>query len=216
MKVLVACEYSGIVRDAFIKKGHNAISCDILPSESDLGEHYQGDVMDILYEDWDMMIAHPPCTYLAVSGAAWFYHPEDKHLSTDQRRPHPKHPNRRQLQEEALDFIRLLLDAPIDKIALENPVGVISTKIRKPEQIIQPYMFGHRESKKTCLWLKNLTPLNATKNVEPEYHITKNGEQRSKFDYDTMKLPKEERWKVRSATFPGIAEAMAKQWSNDN
>tara|TARA_R110000787_G_C13374132_1_gene441143 strand:- start:564 stop:1205 length:642 start_codon:yes stop_codon:yes gene_type:complete len=212
MKILVACEYSGIVRDAFIKKGHNAISCDILPSESDLGEHYQGDVMDILYEDWDMMIAHPPCTYLTVSGAAWFYHPEDKHLPTDQRRPHPKHPNRRQLQEEALDFIRLLLDAPIDKIALENPVGVISTKIRKPDQIIQPYMFGHRESKKTCLWLKNLTPLNATKNVKPEYHITKNGEQRSKFDYDTMKLPKEQRWKVRSATFPGIAEAMAKQW----
>ena len=140
MKVLVACEYSGIVRDAFIKKGHNAISCDILPSESDLGEHYQGDVMDILYEDWDMMIAHPPCTFLAVSGAAWFYHPEDKHLPTDQRRPHPKHPNRRQLQEEALDFIRLLLDAPIGKIALENPVGVISTKIRKPDQIIQPYI----------------------------------------------------------------------------
>ena len=212
MKVLVACEYSGIVRDAFIKKGHNAISCDLLPSESDFGEHYQGDVMDILYEDWDMMIAHPPCTYLTVSGATWFYHPEDKHLPTNQRRPHPKHPNRRQLQEEALHFIRLLLEAPIDKIALENPVGVISTKIRKPDQIIQPYMFGHRESKKTCLWLKNLTPLNATKNVEAEYHITKNGEKRSKFDYDTMKLSKEERWKVRSATFPGIAEAMAEQW----
>jgi len=212
MKILVACEYSGIVRDAFIKKGHNAISCDLLPSESDFGEHYQGDVKHILNNNWDMMITHPSCTYLTVSGAAWFYHPEDKHLPTDQRRPHPKHPNRRQLQEEALDFIRLLLNAPIDKIALENPVGVISTKIRKPDQIIQPYMFGHRESKKTCLWLKNLTPLNATKNVEPEYYITKNGEKRSKFDYDTMKLSKEERWKVRSATFPGIAEAMAEQW----
>ena len=218
MKVLVACEYSGIVRDAFLKRGHYAVSCDILPSESYFGRtyrHYQGDVRDILDDDWDMMIAHPPCTYLAVSGAAWFYNPEDKHLPTDQRRPHPKHPNRRQLQKEALDFIRLLLDAPIDKIALENPVGVISTKIRKPDQIIQPYMFGHKESKKTCLWLKNLTSLNSTKNVEPEYYITKNGEQRSKFDYDTMKLPKEERWKVRSATFPGIAEAMAEQWGDN-
>jgi hypothetical protein len=213
MKVLVACEYSGIVRDAFIKKGHNAISCDILPSESDLGEHYQGDVMDILYEDWDMMIAHPPCTYLAVSGAAWFYHPEDKHLPTDQRRPHPKHPNRRQLQEEALDFIRLLLDAPIDKIALENPVGVISTKIRKPDQIIQPYMFGHSESKKTCLWLKNLEPLQPTNIVEEEERVVyASGKSMPKWYADAFKLPPEERWKVRSATFPGIAEAMAEQW----
>ena len=177
------------------------------------GGHYIGDVKDILYDDWDLMIAHPPCTYLAVSGAAWFYHPEDKNLPTDQRRPHPKHPNRRQLQEEALDFIRLLLNAPIDKIALENPVGVISTKIRKPDQIIQPYMFGHRESKKTCLWLKNLPLLEPTNQVEPEERIyAKSGKSHGKWWIDTWKLPPEERWKVRSATFQGIAEAMAEQW----
>ena len=216
MKILIACEYSGIVRDAFLRKGHNAVSCDLLETESPIiyeEGHYVGDVRDILYDGWDMMIAHPPCTYLAVSGAAWFYHPEDKHLPTDQRRPHPKHPNRRQLQEEALDFIRLLLDAPIDKIALENPVGVISTKIRKPDQIIQPYMFGHSESKKTCLWLKNLEPLQPTNIVEEEERVVyASGKSMPKWYADAFKLPLEERWKVRSATFPGIAEAMAEQW----
>ena len=213
MKVLVACEYSGIVRDAFINKGHEAISCDLLPSESDLGEHYQGDVTEILDYGWDLMIAHPPCTYLAVSGARWFYHPEDKHLSYDQRRPHPLHPNRKQLQQEALDFVQLLLDAPIDKIAVENPVGVISTKIRKPEQIIQPYMFGHSESKKTCLWLKNLQPLEPTNIVEEEERVIyASGKSMPKWYADAFKLPPEERWKVRSATFPGIAKAMAEQW----
>ena len=213
MKILVSCEYSGVVRDAFIKQGHEAISCDLLPSESDLGEHYQGDVTDILYDGWDMMIAHPPCTYLAVSGARWFYHPEDKHLPYEERRPHPLHPNRKQLQEEALDFIKLLMKAPIEKIAIENPVGVISTKIRKPEQIIQPYMFGHSESKKTCLWLKNLQPLQPTNIVEEEERVVyASGKSMPRWYADAYKLPPEERWKVRSATFPGIAKAMAEQW----
>ena len=213
MKVLVACEYSGIVRDAFINKGHEAISCDLLPSESNLGKHYKGDVKDILDDDWDLMIAHPPCTYLAVSGARWFYHPEDKHLPYEERRPHPLHPNRKQLQEEALDFIKLLMKAPIEKIAIENPVGVISTKIRKPEQIIQPYMFGHSESKKTCLWLKNLQPLQPTNIVEEEERVVyASGRSMPRWYADAYKLPPEERWKVRSATFPGIAKAMADQW----
>jgi hypothetical protein len=212
MKVLIACEYSGIVRDAFIKKGHQAISCDLLLSESDLGEHYQGDVTDILYDGWDLMIAHPPCTYLSVSGARWYYHPEDKHLPYDERRPHPMHPNRRQYQQEALDFVQLLLDAPIDKIAVENPISVISSRIKKPTQIIQPYEYGHPTSKSTCLWLKNLEPLQPTDIVEPIWISLSDGKRMSKFHYDTYILPKEERGKIRSATFPGIAQAMADQW----
>tara|TARA_A100001515_G_C4523535_1_gene194374 strand:- start:154 stop:795 length:642 start_codon:yes stop_codon:yes gene_type:complete len=212
MKVLVACEYSGIVRDAFINKGHEAVSCDLLPSESDLGEHYQGDVTDILYDGWDLMIAHPPCTYLSVSGARWYYHPEDKHLPYDERRPHPMHPNRRQYQQEALDFVQLLLDAPIEKIVVENPISVISSKIKKPTQIIQPYEYGHPTSKSTCLWLKNLEPLQPTDVVEPIWINVSKGKRMSKFHYDTYTLPKEERGKIRSATFPGIAKAMANQW----
>jgi hypothetical protein len=212
MKVLVACEYSGVVRDAFINKGHEAVSCDLLPCESDLGEHYQGDVTDILYDGWDMMIAHPPCTYLSVSGARWYYHPEDKHLPYEERRPHPMHLNRRQLQQEALDFVQLLLDAPIEKIAVENPISVISSRIKKPTQIIQPYEYGHPTSKSTCLWLKNLEPLQPTDIVEPIWINVSDGKRMSKFHYDTYTLPKEERGKIRSATFPGIAKAMADQW----
>ena len=212
MKVLIACEYSGIVRDAFIKKGHQAISCDLLPSESDLGEHYQGDVTDILYDGWDLMIAHPPCTYLSVSGARWYYHPEDKHLPYEERRPHPMHPHRRQYQQEALDFVQSLLDAPIEKIAVENPISVISSRIKKPTQIIQPYEYGHPTSKSTCLWLKNLEPLQPTNIVEPIWINVSDGKRMSKFHYDTYTLPKEERGKIRSATFPGIAQAMADQW----
>ncbi len=215
MKVLVACEYSGVVRDAFIKQGHEAISCDLLPSESDLGEHYQGDVTDILNDGWDLMIAHPPCTYLSVSGARWYYHPEDKELPYEERRPHPMHPNRRQLQQEALDFVQLLLYAPINKIAVENPVSVISTKIKKPTQIIQPYEYGHETAKTTCLWLKNLESLKPTNIVEPIWITTKKGNRFNKLHYDTYLLPKKERWKVRSATFPGIAKAMAQQWGNN-
>jgi len=208
MKVLVACEYSGIVRDAFLKRGHDATSCDILPSESDLGKHYKGDVRDILDDGWDLMIAHPPCTYLSVSGARWFYHPEDKHLDYVDRRPHPLHPNRKQLQQEALDFVQLLLDAPINKIALENPVSVISTRIRKPDQIIQPKQVGQETAKTTCLWLKNLPKLKETNNV---------------YDH-MMTLPDKERMRIwwlggnkgkeRSKFYTGIAEAMAEQWGD--
>src|SRR6056300_1723731 len=142
MRVLVACEYSGRVRDAFIARGHQALSCDLLPTDTP-GPHHQGPVEDILNDGWDVMIAHPPCTHLAVSGA---------------RRFHKK----QQEQAEALDFVRLLLDAPIPKIALENPISVISSKIRKPDQIIQPWMFGHGETKATCLWLKGLPKLKPT------------------------------------------------------
>ena len=180
MKVLVACEYSGVVRDSFIKQGHDAISCDLLPTEQ-LGPHYEGDVLDILNDDWDLMIAHPPCTHLAVSGARWFKDKQEE-------------------QKEALDFVRVLLDAPIKHIALENPVSIISSKIRKPDQIIQPWQFGHGETKKTCLWLKNLPLLQPTKIVEGR-------EQR------IWKMPpSKDRWKLRSITYQGIADAMAEQW----
>ncbi len=180
MKILIACEYSGIVRDAFSKLGHDATSCDLLPSEKP-GKHYQGDVFDILYQEWDMMIAHPPCTHLAVSGSRWF------HLKQKE-------------QSEALEFVRHLLDAPIPRIALENPVSVISTKIRKPDQIIQPWQFGHGETKATCLWLKNLPLLTPTNIVDGrEARIWK-------------MPPGPNRWKERSRTFQGIADAMATQW----
>jgi len=186
MKVLVACEYSGIVRDAFAAKGHDAWSCDILPTESP-GNHFKGDVLEHLNKGWDLMIAHPPCTHLAVSGARWF---------TEGKKPWS-------LQEEALDFVRKLLDAPIDKIALENPVSVISTKIRKPNQIIQPFQFGHGERKSICLWLNNLPKLKPT-------NIVKGREQR------IWKMPpSKNRSKLRSLFYTGIAKAMADQWGHD-
>jgi len=197
MKVLIACEYSGIVRDAFAYKGHDAWSCDILPTESP-GNHYQGDVLEHLDKGWDLMIAHPPCTHLAVSGARWF---------TEGKKPWS-------LQEDALNFVRKLLDAPIDKIALENPVSVISTKIKKPNQIIQPFQFGHDVSKKTCLWLKNLPNLKPTKIVKPDI-IEKNGYKMSRHHWETFKLPSKIRGKVRSRFYEGIAQAMADQWGTD-
>tara|TARA_R110000824_G_scaffold345656_1_gene532315 strand:+ start:77 stop:664 length:588 start_codon:yes stop_codon:yes gene_type:complete len=194
MKILIACEYSGIVRDAFATKGHDAWSCDILPTESP-GNHIQDDILKHLDKGWDMMIAHPPCTHLAVSGARWF---------TEGRKPWS-------LQIEALDFVRKLLAAPINKIALENPVSVISTKIRKPNQIIQPFQFGHDVSKKTCLWLKNLPDLKPTKIVKPDI-IEKNGYKMSRHHWETFKLPSKIRGKIRSRFYEGIAEAMGNQW----
>jgi len=186
MKVLVACEYSGIVRDAFTAKGHDAWSCDILPTESE-GNHIQGDVLEHLDKGWDIMIAHPPCTHLAVSGARWF---------TEGKKSWS-------LQEDALDFVRKLLEAPINKIALENPISVISTKIKKPTQIIQPYQFGHGEKKSICLWLNNLPKLKATDNVDGR-------EQR------IWKMPpSKNRSKLRSLFYTGIAKAMADQWGNN-
>ena len=183
MKVLIACEYSGTVRDAFTALGHEAMSCDLLPSDRP-GNHYQGDVREVLYDGWNLMIAHPPCTDLAVSGARHF-----AEKIADGR------------QQRALDFVALLLDAPIERIALENPISVISSKIRKPDQIIQPWQFGHGETKATCLWLKNLPALVPT-------DVVGGREQR------IWKLPPtKDRWKIRSTTFQGIADAMATQWS---
>ena len=181
MRVLVACEYSGAVRDAFTARGHEALSCDLLPSDTP-GSHYQGDVRNVLGMGWDLMVAHPPCTHLAVSGARWFKHKQAE-------------------QAEALDFVRLLLDAPIPRIALENPVSVISSRIRKPDQIIHPWQFGHGETKATCLWLKNLpalTPTNIVVGREARVH---------------RMSPSPDRWKERSRTYPGIAAAMADQWN---
>lgn len=195
MRVLVACEYSGTVRDAFIAKGHDAMSCDLLPTDKP-GPHYQGDVFDIINDGWDLMIAHPPCTYLAVSGMHW--------TKRGLRDP--------QLTEDALEFVDSLLNAPIKRIALENPVSIISSRIRKPDQIIQPWQFGHNASKKTCLWLKNLEPLKPTEVVEPR---VVNGKKRwdNQTDSGQNKLsPSDDRWKVRSTTFQGIANAMAEQW----
>jgi hypothetical protein len=195
MRVLIACEYSGTVRDAFIRAGHYAASCDLLPSDSTLGDHYQCSVLDILDHDWDLMIAHPPCTHLAVSGARWF---KDK----------------QQEQLEALGFVRQLLAAPIPRIALENPVSIISSRIRKPDQIIQPYQFGHEATKTTCLWLKDLPPLVPTKVVSKgDRHVTKSGKSLPTW-YNLP--PSADRWKIRSATFKGIAEAMASQWGVDS
>jgi hypothetical protein len=196
MKILIACEYSGIVRDAFTKKGHDAWSCDILPTESP-GNHIQDDILNHLDKNWDMMIAHPPCTHLAVSGARWFSNGH-KPIS---------------LQIESLEFVRKLMNAPINKIAVENPVSVISTKIKKPTQIIQPFHYGHAVKKTTCLWLKNLPNLIPTKMVEPEM-VKNKGYIMSKFHYDTFKLPKAIRGKVRSRFYEGIAEAMAEQWGS--
>ena len=190
MKVLVACEFSGLVRDAFIERGHDAVSCDILPTEQP-GPHIQGDVLEILDDGWDLMIAHPPCTHLAVSGARWF---KDKVEE----------------QKEALDFVRALLDAPIPQIALENPVSVISTQIRKPDQIVQPYWFGDEATKTTCLWLKNLPLLEPSNMVgKGERHITKSGRSLPKW-YNLPPSP--DRSKIRSTTFPGFAKAMSDQW----
>ena len=183
MRVLVACEYSATVRDAFRARGHDAWSCDLLPTEGDPQWHHEGDITDILYGPWDLMIAHPPCTHLAVSGARWFKDKQEE-------------------QKDALEFVRRLLDAPIDKIALENPISIISSKIRKPTQIIQPWQFGHGETKATCLWLKNLPPLTPTKIVDGrEARVHK-------------MAPGPDRWKERSRTYPGIADAMAEQWGD--
>lgn len=208
MKVLVACEYSGIVRDAFTAYGHVATSCDLLPTES-AGKHYEGDVRDILYDGWDLMIAHPDCTYLTVS-AEWAYKEPPYHQKV---KPETLVGAARcRAREEALDFVRLLLDAPIEQIALENPVGKIGTAIRKADQYIQPYEYGHDASKKTGLWLKNLPVLIPTEYIEPRIV---NGKKRwgNQTDSGQNKLsPSKDRWKDRAKTYYGIADAMARQW----
>jgi site-specific DNA-cytosine methylase len=184
MKVLVACEYSGAVRDAFLARGHDAMSCDLLPTDVP-GPHYQGDVFDLDLSAFDLMVCHPPCTDLAVSGARWF-----AEKRADGR------------QQRALEFVQRLLDAPVPRIALENPVSIISSQIRKPDQVIQPWQHGHGETKATCLWLKGLPLLTPS-------HVVDGREAR------VQKLPpSEDRWKLRSTTYKGIAEAMADQWGS--
>jgi hypothetical protein len=196
MRVLVACEYSGKVREAFRKLGHDAWSCDLLPADDASPYHIQGDVLEALDQGWDLMIAFPPCTYLCSSGLHW-----------NKRRP-----GRAEKTEEALRFVQMLMNAPVPRIAIENPVGCISTRIRKPSQYVQPHQFGDDASKKTGLWLKGLPLLVPTRNVEPRIV---NGKKRwsNQTDSGQNKLaPSEDRWKKRSETYQGIADAMANQW----
>lgn len=196
MRVLVACEFSGVVTDAFRLKGHEAWSCDLIPTEGESAWHLQVDVTTILHGNWDLMIAHPPCTYLSVSGLHW----------------NKKRPERAKLTESAIDFVRTLLDANIGRIALENPIGCLSTRIRKPDQIIQPYEFGHDASKATCLWLKGLPLLRSTTYVEPRL-IDGRKRWANQTDSGQNRLgPSPDRWKLRSKTYQGIADAMANQW----
>lgn len=196
MRVLVGCEYSGRVRNAFREAGHDAWSCDLLQSEDDSPFHVQGDVLPLLGQGWDLGIFHPPCTYLAVSGLHW----------------NKRDPARAAKTEEALDFVRALMSAPIERIAVENPVSCISSRIRKPDQIIQPYEFGEDASKKTCLWLKNLDLLTPTQMVAPRI-VDGKPRWSNQTDSGQNRLgPSEDRWKERSRTFLGVAKAMAEQW----
>lgn len=186
LKILIACEFSGVVREAFRALGHDAISCDLLQSEQP-GPHIQGDVLEVLDRGWDLMIAHPPCTYLASSGARWWA-------------------QRKAEQKQALEFVARLLEAPIARIALENPVGCISTHIRKPDQIVQPWQFGHDASKRTCLWLKSLPLLNPTNVIIKQRYANQTPSGQNKLG------PSPDRAKLRSITYLGIAKAMAEQW----
>jgi hypothetical protein len=206
MKILVACEYSGTVRDAFIAAGHEAISCDLLPTDAP-GPHYQGSVFDLIDDrnnnGWDLMIAHPPCTYLTVTGNKWFK-PEFK----------DRFPDRHKQREDALDFFKRLFECNINRICLENPVGVVSTLYRKPTQYVQPWQFGDPHSKRTGLWLKNLPELVPTKIVEPQFYTYKDGRKDPIWHVESMKMKPLERMKYRSKTFQGIADAMAQQWGS--
>lgn len=205
MKVLVACEFSGVVRRAFRDRGHDAFSCDLLPAEDGSKYHFQRCIKDILHQgfEWDLMIAHPPCTHLASSGARYF----------SQKRADGR-------QKEAADFFILLATSNVRKICVENPVGVMSTLYQKPDQIIQPWQFGHAETKATCLWLKNLPELKPSKIVEPDYmrkadgtyYTDKKGKRYSRIHFMSGRMKNDERWKARSRTYQGIADAMAEQW----
>lgn len=232
LNVLVACEESQRVCTEFRRLGHNAYSCDILNCSGGHPEwHFKQDVLEVIkncggiletgeeyYIDgnWDLMVAHPPCTYLAVSGARWYYHPDDKDLPIEQRRPHPKFPNRAKDREEGAKFFMDLINAPIEHIAVENPVGIMNTRYRKPDQVVQPYFFGDEASKATCLWLKNLPKLEPTNIVgKGEMVELSSGKRLPKWYSDALVLAKtsEERRNLRSKTFPGFAKAIAEQWS---
>ena len=195
MRVLIACEYSGAVRDAFRARGHDAMSCDLLPTDVP-GPHYQGDVRDVLGDGWDLMVAHPPCTYLCGMGVWWNH----------------KRPERWAQTYAARDFVDLLWKAPIPRIAIENPVGWLNKNWQKPAQIINPWQFGHEANKPTCLWLKNLPVLEPTKVVgKGEFYVKANGQRMSKWSHKESGT-RDARWKIAAATFPGIATAMADQW----
>ena len=213
-KVLVACEKSGVVRDAFRAAGHDAWSADYDKDETDSEFHYVGNVLNIVEEGWDLMIAHPPCTYLANSGNQWLSHPDDFYLPFDERREHPMYPGRRQKMYESVAFAIALFSADIKHICIENPVGMLSTIWRKPDQTIQPYQFGHQVSKKTCFWLKNLPPLIPTNEVPAGDFVTfSSGARLHKWYHEGRKKTKDATSTHRSKTFTGIAEAMADQWS---
>lgn len=235
LRILVACEESQAITKELRKLGHDAFSCDLLPCSGGHPEwHFKQDVFKVIKnkggklengskikydKQWEIMIAHPPCTYLAVSGAQWYYHPDDKLLPTSARRPHPKYPNRAKDRDEALKFFIALAEAPIEKIAIENPIGVISTRYRKPDQVVHPYLFGDEATKTTCLWLKNLPKLKHTKIVGKGERIHfKSGKSQPKWYSDAFVNAKshEERRTLRSKTFAGMAKAMAKQWTTDN
>lgn len=211
MKVLVACEFSGIVRDAFAAKGHDAWSCDLLPTERP-GNHIQGDAIEAIHsQEWDLLIGHPPCTYLTVTGNSWFN--IDKYGERAVKRIFDRH--------DALRFVLKMYYSGVPKIAIENPIGYLSTAFRKPDQIIQPYYFGDPDSKSTCLWLKNLQPLKWSSQttmfeqsdvVAANFHIYADGRRDPQWHMDSLKLPPLERMKLRSKTFQGIANAMAEQW----
>jgi len=232
LKILVACEESQAVTKELRKLGHEAYSCDLLPCSGGHPEwHFNLDVFKVIKEKggelqngskvflkdkWDMMIAHPPCTYLAVSGAQWYYHPDDRHLPTDKRRPHPKYPNRAKDRELAVKFFIKLWKVDIEKIVIENPIGVISTRLHPPTQIVQPYMFGDEATKTTCLWIKNLPKLEPTNLVGKGERIHfKSGKSQPKWYSDAFVKAKshEERRTMRSKTFQGMARAMAEQWT---
>lgn len=196
MRVLVACEYSGVVRDAFLARGHDAMSCDLLPTDSP-GPHYQGDVRDVLFDGWDLMIAHPPCTYLTNSGVRWL----------------KDNPERWELMKEGAEFFRMLLNAPIPMRAIENPImhgHAVQIIGRRQDQVVQPWMFGHTEQKATGLWLENLPLLQPTDTVREEM-MSLPKKERNRIHYMS---PGKDRWKLRSTTYQGIAEAMASQWGD--
>ena len=224
MRVLIACEESQAVCKAFMELGHEAYSCDLLPCSGGHPEwHIQKDVFEVINLGWDLMIAHPPCTFLASSGVAWLSHPDDRDLPFEDRRPHPKFPNRRNDMEDSIKFVSMLYNSTIGKIAIENPIGLLSSRWMKPTQIIQPWMFGDEATKSTCLWLKNLPPLQPTdivgKGERFEWIDSKTGKKKSQpmWYYKALKdsKTKEERQTLRSKTFQGIANAMAKQWGTN-
>lgn len=236
MRILVACETSGRVRDAFRRRGHDAWSCDLLPDKNGSPHHLQMNALEILdptlyarsimlpggsAKPWNMLIAHPPCTKLTVSAAWCMYHPDDKELPVEQRRPHPDFPDRRREQDEAAEFFMRFVDAPIEKKAIENPIGAMSTRYRQPDQVVQPYWFGDDASKATCFWLFGLPTIpvpprsqwapgrlvvdpDSGKTVRRWANQTDNGQNRLS--------PSEDRWALRSETYPGIAEAMGENW----